>query len=53
MIRKLNLLKIEDGLVYYTNEDNDCVLKETPHELVSRGVVRLFDCKQDLSLIHI
>ena len=52
MIRKLNLLKIEDGLVYYTNEDNDCVLKETPHELVSRGVVRLFDCKQDRDSIY-
>jgi hypothetical protein len=52
MTRRLNLLKIEDGLVYYTNEDNDCVLKERPHELVTRGVVRLFDCKQDRDSIY-
>ena len=52
MTRRLNLLKIEDGLVYYTNEDNDCVLKEKPHELVTRGVVRLFDCKQDRDSIY-
>lgn len=52
MTRKLNLIKIEDGLVYYTNEDNDCVLKGSPRELVSRGVVRLFGSRQDRDSIY-
>lgn len=52
MTRKLNLIKIEDGLVYYTNEDNDCVLKGNPRELVTRGVVRLFGSKQDRDSIY-
>lgn len=52
MTRKLNLLKIEQGLVYYTNEDNDCVLKDSPRNIINRGVVRLFGSKEDRDYIY-
>lgn len=51
MTRNLNLLKVENGLVYYTNEDNDYILKSPARVLVNKGLVVFFN-KEDRDLIH-
>ncbi|NRB67847.1 MAG: VUT family protein [Vibrio sp.] len=51
MTRSLNLLKVENGLIYYTNEDNDYVLSSPARGLINKGLVVFFK-KEHRDLIH-
>ncbi|GLT16740.1 hypothetical protein GCM10007938_05160 [Vibrio zhanjiangensis] len=51
MTRSLNLLKIENNLIYYTNEDNDYVLSSSARVLINKGIVTFFK-KEHRDLIH-
>ncbi|MBU2898489.1 VUT family protein [Vibrio hepatarius] len=51
MTRSLNLLKVENNLIYYTNEDKDYVLSSSSRALINKGLV-VFFTKKDRDLIH-